>query len=150
MTETPNSIDWNAPLEAVKIGTDIVVPVTFASEDRLTNRFYTNECPDPDTTNSAWNADGSDYCCEKQWFVRNVQPTNTVTIPHTAAEVRAKAAELGDGSNSNRTHEFIGKLIEYGFLQTPDTPATLLSQNCNITEEQAAKALEWMRKEYES
>lgn len=85
------TIDWSKPLEAVKIGTDIVVPVTLAPYrlGQIVDR-YTNECPDDATTNKGWFEDGTDWCAGNGWRIRNRQPAT----PAISAEVVGRMVDL--------------------------------------------------------
>src|SRR6218665_2322566 len=66
-------VDWTLSLEAVRKATGETVPVTLmAGRPQPDGGMYrTNESPGYDT-NKCWYADGSDYCQNDAWFVRNV------------------------------------------------------------------------------
>lgn len=68
------------------------------------------------------------------------RPTNTLTIPRmTEAEAREYIFSPDDLRSENVAVQVLRSL---GIIADP-TPTQLLSQHCNITEEQAARALAW-------
>jgi len=77
------TVDWTKPIEAVEKATGRVVPMTFYKTRKagsiggnypLNDDYYTTEAPCNATSNSGWNADGSDHCGCNAWFIRNVEP----------------------------------------------------------------------------
>lgn len=65
-------IDWTKPIEAVRKSDGLVFPVTLGGRDEnLLDTYVTNECPNDDETNREWRADGSDWCSQDKWFIRN-------------------------------------------------------------------------------
>lgn len=80
-------VDWDKPIEAVRKSDGKVVPVTVDRKRSwfASGLFFTNESPSPICDVSQWLKDGA---AEKGagWFIRNVQPTNTVTIERKTEE----------------------------------------------------------------
>lgn len=62
-------IDWTKPIEAVRKADGKVVQMVFDTAIRGTH--YTEEAPDSNETNCAWNMDGTDCCMQKKWYIRN-------------------------------------------------------------------------------
>lgn len=74
-------MDWAKPIEAVRWSDGRIFPVRLSSSNPDMMTWYTNECPDPKRTNSAWKDDGNDRCIFNEWYIRNrvdeVAPTPT-------------------------------------------------------------------------
>lgn len=87
-------IDVERPLEAVHKATGGIVPMEFAAmaPDLADGAFYTMEAPCPETSNSAWAADGEDWCNHKQWIIRNVKEHTMSTL--TVAQITEAAAAI--------------------------------------------------------
>jgi hypothetical protein len=56
-------------------------PCKYLDGEKYKGSFYTNECPDPSTSNTGWYADGRDHCGRDLWVLRNVAATLDLNRP---------------------------------------------------------------------
>lgn len=85
-------VDWSHPIEAWNPITGKTVPMQL--EGGRGGSRYTQDCPDPSTSNTSWREDGANRCVGSPWRIRNVaQPAADAPTAPSGGEVGPEVVE---------------------------------------------------------